>query len=189
MKQASTVASAWRRSHAGTPPVGFTMREDHPDAWVRLHTLPHGKRIPSSESERHTVLDRWNQVARLVFEAPGTVRVFVLEAGPTGASGHCRTLMEQTGLRQVSRRPAEWLRRLDVYMDMSEAAFWAGTLGWAAGCLDTLILAAAMDDVGPVTVFSMERGDALCPYDGGVDSFLREPLRTSVATVFREWVA
>ena len=102
MKQARTVASAWRRSHAGTPPAGFTMREEHPDVWVR---------------ERHTVLDRWNQVARLVFEAPGTVGVFVLEAGPSGASGHCRALMEQTGLRQASRHPAEWLRRLDVYKE------------------------------------------------------------------------
>jgi hypothetical protein len=69
-----------------------------------------GNGYPHSESERDTVLARWNEVAGFVFEAPETVGVFVLDT-------------------------------------------------------------------------------ALCPYDGGLDALLREPLRTSVATVFRSWVA
>ena len=185
----SAIIAAWRRTYVQTPPIGFMLRQQHPDAWLRVHTLPLGKRLPSTESERDTVLSRWNEVAGAVLEPRESVGVFVMDAGQTSSADGDPSLLERMAMSRISPFPSDWARQLDEYMEMSAAALWAGAIGWTATCLDELVLAAALDKMGAVTVFSTKHGDALCPYDGGIDAVLRDPLRRSVATAFGEWLA
>jgi hypothetical protein len=78
--EAAAVMNAWKRSYAETPPIGFLLRDDQPSAWVRLHTLPSGKRVPSKEHERRVVIERWNELAGLVLRDSEAVGTFVLDS-------------------------------------------------------------------------------------------------------------
>ena len=50
--------------------------------------------------------------------------------------------------------------------------------------------ARAQDEIGPLTLLSTKTGGLVCPYDGGIDIFLEDPLLVpSMRSQFRAWLS
>jgi hypothetical protein len=68
------------------------------------------------------------------------------------------------------------------------ARFLERTLLWQPGVLDEELKLRAVDELATLALFSKPLGSAFCPYDGGMDVFLRSPeLVLSMRRLFLHW--
>ena len=42
----------WKAWYPDSPPLAFALREIYPDLWLRIHSLPQGKRYAETDSEQ-----------------------------------------------------------------------------------------------------------------------------------------
>lgn len=152
------------------------------ERWVRIHSLPGGKRYPTTAAERVELLRRHNAVI-----------MAVLEAAPSVLLGY--------EFRGVGRLPvddplAPWLPAAPPVMriapedDDSEAtSVFAGLLSWAPGLLDGPLLAVANDQLR-LLLLNWSTGAAYAPYDGGADLFWPSRAeRERARTRFANWLS
>lgn len=176
--------SAWEAAFRRTPPIGYLLRERAADEWIRLYTLPEGERLPVTPDGIGEVLRRQNLVASTLFGVGATVTAWIThysDALPQlGGMGEWRLSAEQ---------PKWDLAGLDPEA-LDGAVFFERSLVWGAGALDAEMRLRAFDEIGPLTVFSPSLGSAICPYDGGMDLFLRtRELVPSLRALFPDWVS
>ena len=62
--RATELTSLWERSWSGSDPLGYVLREEHADRWVRFHSLPESKRHAESPDEYDEILRRHRTVLR-----------------------------------------------------------------------------------------------------------------------------
>lgn len=171
----------WIRHYSGIAPVGFVLRRTFRDRWIRFHYFDDDRRTPMSAGERSLVVERLNSIASAVW----------------GSSERCVLLLVSFGVRM----PPPWAAVLGVHQVRGEAVrkwkgqaeylgedlprFWCGQIDWHRGVLDKSFESVAIGNQGPVAVASVETGDCICPYEGGVDVFSKNPnLRTELARRF-----
>jgi hypothetical protein len=53
----------WALWYPDCPPEGYLLRDEYPDVWLRIHSLPRSKRYAESPGEYAELLSRHNQVA------------------------------------------------------------------------------------------------------------------------------
>jgi len=182
---AETVA-AWQAVFSGIPPAGYLVRDAHPKYWVRFHTMPQNRRLPKSPTDNEVVLYRLNKIADTLFVAAAEVSILVTVFDPDDA-----ILRILTGYRlgQVTLIPKEWLSMLEEYVDTSQMTIWASAIKWKPGCINDLFLAKALDTIGSLTMFAPELRTAMCPYDGGVDTFVpSSDSRSHLRQKFGSWL-
>jgi hypothetical protein len=61
----------------GSQPIGYRLRSDHPERWVRFHRLPDPKRFADNDDGYREILDRHRTVAQRVRQ----IRDLVCESG------------------------------------------------------------------------------------------------------------
>jgi hypothetical protein len=64
----------WQQWYPGTVPLGHRMRVSHSPRWLRIHSLPDGKRYAESASEEAALLAAHNRAADLVLGDRATVK-------------------------------------------------------------------------------------------------------------------
>jgi len=147
----------WFREHFGaTAPVGYCLRADHGDRWLRLHSLPGSKRYAEDDGERAEVRRRAWAAAAALFPAGSAVWLVVpsfyeppadvdelVACGPFEHPLFCEPL------------------RVEV-----------AQITWphGPGVFEALIDEIAIDALRAVW-FSVATGEAFAPYDGGIDLF------------------
>lgn len=160
---------AWCASWAGIEPVAADLKWDLPDNWLRIHSLPAGKRYPDSESEYRTLLDRHLTIIRdLDAAAPAS---FFWIIGPEWSKRRRLTRRAPVLLRQIGT-PVLW-GRLEPGDDTTFAArghLWATTTETA----DERTLAPLLRDVADagmsdVIIAPQDFAWLFLPYDGGAD--------------------
>jgi hypothetical protein len=173
----------WQQAFQGLPPLGFVLRFGLPDRWIRLYSLPGGKRYPTSDDETSELLQRHNMVATAVLGLGAPVTAWVAHFG------HEKPPLDLEQWKWVSEPPL-W-RGSEAELEALEGArFLERTLPWTPNALDDEFRFRADDRLPTLTVFSSERGSAFCPYDGGMDVFLRSPaLVDSIRRLFPSWLS
>jgi hypothetical protein len=145
------------------------MREEHPARWLRIHSLPGGKRYATSDAEKVMLLKRQNRAAEIVLGDPATVALLGYDLAGR------YTLPLDHPLRQFLFADAPPVMRLAPVDDDAEATSIFGALRvWRSGDLDDLLLGVA-DDRFRLLVVNWETGKSFAPYDGGADLFFASP--------------
>lgn len=144
----------WFREHFGaTAPVGYCLRVDHHERWLRLHSLPASKRYAEDDSERAEVRQRASAAASEVLPTGSPVWLVVpaFEHEIQGLS-----LTFEDGGRYEHERFEE-----PLHVRVAQTI-------WPHAGFDQLIDEVARDALRAVW-FSIASGEVFAPYDGGVD--------------------
>jgi hypothetical protein len=166
----------WFREHFGaTAPVGYCLRADHGDRWLRLHSLPGSKRYAEDDGERAEVRRRAWAAAAALFPAGSAVWLVVpsFDGAPSILDGLPRKV--------VAGGPFEHpLFCEPLRVDVAQIT-WPHGPGLFEALIDEIAIDAFAENSAPSPAsrtdasravwFSVATGEAFAPYDGGIDLF------------------
>lgn len=171
----------WRAWYPGAVPRGWAMRP-HRDRWLRVHSLPEGKRYPETEGERRLLLSRHNAAADAIVGAESCVLLGYDDVGRY-------TLPSDHPLRGWLPDAPPVMRLAPEGEDAEAASIFAGRVSWRPGILDGPLLEVAEDRLR-LMLLSWESGAAYAPYDGGADLFRSSQAERDVARArFSDWLS
>lgn len=166
-------------------PMGYMLREQVPERWMRIHSLPESKRYANTPSEYSILLERQNMVALEVLGSESECVVFI-------------------GWYPEGNQPVDI--RTQLLPDINSSAFslfmekrdedeellcvWCATLVWKANEFDHIIKTIADDEVRYASFASLGTGEIYAPYDGGADLFLRSSSRRDeLKRHYKDWLS
>jgi hypothetical protein len=159
------------------------LRSGAGDRWIRLYSLPDGKRFATTERETSALVQRQNLVASAVLGLGARVTVWATHYGDAGPP------LDLTHWKWVAEPPF-WRCSEQELDTLAGARFLERTLLWTPGALDEALKLRAVDELATLTLFSEPLGSAFCPYDGGMDVLLRSPeLAAAMRRLFPHWYA
>jgi hypothetical protein len=170
--------------YSDTEPRGWAMREEYPERWLRIHSLPEGKRYASSDDQLDILLDRHNSVAEAVL---GSAPVALL-----GYDYEGRDLLPNTHpLRSwlTAAPPIMQIPPDDDDEDAKATSVFGALIEWEVGALNARLLDVAADRLRLMLV-NWDTGAAYAPYDGGADLFWPSAAERDLAEErFRAWLS
>lgn len=144
---------AWNKFFTDIPMLGWKLREQKPELWFRIHSLPESKRYPESESEEAILLARHNEIAPDVL----------------GLKFHL--LLYWHWLE--SFHGIDGVKTEDFSDEDIETTLYSAKVGsWEPGGFNKVILAVANDELSQVVFLNPDTGNVYAPYDGGADIFI-----------------
>jgi hypothetical protein len=178
----------WNSWYPNSPPVGFLLRDAAPHRWLRIYSLPEGKRYPTSGFEYAELRRRHHVVANDVLGSGAPCALLLLGAcsNTTGAD-----LANMLGLGQEA---VPFVTELDSSISQEPDGIFAtamclfgGEIVWHAPYFDGFIAATAEDRVDGLVV-ELHTGGVYAPYDGGADLFYpTEVQRNQAWQQFADW--
>ena len=94
-------ATRWAAWYGATPPIGFLLREEYPDRWLRIHSLRSAARYPRSGWDYAELIRRHNTIANHVL-GPGAESAFIVfcecSGGPPASSTWGGSVEDNSGL-------------------------------------------------------------------------------------------
>ena len=157
----------WRKAFPDCDPAGYMLREQLPERWWRLHSLPLSKRYPDDENEMKIVLHRANAVASDIL----------------GNGAACWTVSSvfhkleekfQTKWEQKVQHPHDMQRafKWQAYDDEQVFHAYAGSCCWWPIKQNDLLSQLANDEARDILWISKKTDAIFAPYAGGVDIFM-----------------
>ncbi|MCA9612830.1 MAG: hypothetical protein H6722_16295 [Sandaracinus sp.] len=174
------LADRWRHFYANLPPQGARLRKRLADRWLRIHSLPGGKRFAEGPDDETELLMRANTAASVLLGEGNEVWVVAasFELEPPGQ------LPEVPGLMLTPAITCEPDDDLET-----RVVFHAAKVTWQDGAFDDAILAVA-EDRRRVLWMNDATGEVLAPYDGGFDLVLtHRARRDALREQWKSWVA
>lgn len=172
--------SLWRRFYGPLPPQGPRLRKRLPDRWLRIHSLPQGKRFAEGPDDEAELLTRANTAASVVLGEGATVWMIAasFELEPPGQLPELQGVTLEPA---ITCEPDEDLE--------TRAVFHGARVAWQDGVFDDAILAVA-EDRRRVIWMNEQTGEVFAPYDGGVDLVLtHRPRRDALREQWRAWLS
>jgi len=160
---AADFEARWRRWYAGTPPLGFLLREAHPDRWLRIHSLPGGKRCADTPAERAGLLLRHNAALSAVVRGEDALLLgYDHDGADRPPAGHPLARWLADAPKVMALPPGDDVAALTTVFALH--------LAWRPGILDDALLQVAEDHTRLMVVNAVT-GATYAPYDGGADLF------------------
>lgn len=163
----------WHRTYGGTPLVGYVLRQQLPDRWLRIHSLPDSQRYPTDDAETAEVLRRQHTVFRDLI----------------GDGGRCVRVQTDYGEGAVPGDVFNTLREEDAELadDFPQRM---ATFTYSEGELDDVLVAVANDEVRMVLFVGIDARSILAPYDGGMDIIVESrERRDELKRRYAEWLS
>ena len=186
---AEAFKAQWRGWYGNAPPIGHVLRRLHPEAWLRIHSLPESKRYAQTQEQWTELLARHNTVATTML-GDGSPCILVTPR----FSGRGKPMPKQLApaLQRLGKFDDSWpgatALRDSIDPDV-EAWLYAQELTWRRGALDAQLRAAANDETRFLLV-SCISGQVYAPYDGGADLFFRsDEERSRSRKRYRDWLS
>jgi hypothetical protein len=173
-----TLITRWTDWYPTAPPVPWLLREACPGDWFRVYTLPDGKRYPESTVEAATVRARRDAVLESVLKSGSAFEAFLGRYAE-----NAEPEVECYGV------VAQHYRTVKVDSDVNLSIY------RYAGLWDIERFALLLDDIAhgrepSWVLLNAETGDAIAPYDGGVDVFVPDNTRRIAArSLFADWIS
>lgn len=153
------MTARWARSGWPAPPIGFLLRSACPDNWLRIHFFA-DKRYPETEADDAQVADRFRTCGDQLFESGEDLDLYRYRFVPDPEDPF------------DSLPKAEWVRGCS----------------WQPVDLQQDLKATAHDQEGSFLLHSPRSGNAMAPYPGGIDLFLKEAgQKEALAATLAEW--
>lgn len=179
----SNFEASWKKAFDQLPPFGWALRKAFPKRWIRIHSLPGSKRLPTNDSDEQELLRRHQEVARVVLgasETPWCVAVCpqTQRADPQKES-------------MLARMAAGWPRSEPSLRELAGGT-WSDPVSIVVGRnspSDSALLAIAHDRLRALWMHP-ETKEVMAPYDGGVDLILIDGSRTATLRQrFAKWLS
>ena len=180
--RAAELSDLWERAWPDADPLGYILRVEYADQWVRFHSLPESKRYAENAAEYDEVLRRHRTVRHELRGSDDVQTLLVIatdwdwEDLAAGWSKH--------------RLPGAWPWRgspADDDPDAGRNYFWAAS-GLSSKELDTLLIAVAGDECR-VVIGASDLTWLYCPYDGGADVLLPSAVeRDALEERYADWL-
>jgi hypothetical protein len=176
----------WESWYPQSLPVGHLLREAHPDRWLRIYSLPGGRRYPETDTDWAELVNRQLAAADVVL---GRGAECVLVAAYVGDLPDDRWFSKEFDLAPLA------LVREDFPEDGSEPEdhaldLWVTPARWEPSAFEPAIRRRA-DDRGPAFLLvALATGRVYAPYDGGADLFAPDArTRLEFRAALRPWVS
>jgi len=172
MSEMSAFLEKWSVWYPKVPPIGFLLRLEYPERWMRIHSLPDSRRYPTSETDQAELLMRHNTVACDLLREDETCALFVYnEAGSESwRDVEARIGLPGQGLHDLGLLPS-WLWEDDERSQFDCPMTLRGAMvQWRSGAFNSFILAVANEEIRGLVV-EYGTGQVYAPYDGGADLF------------------
>lgn len=174
---AAALTARWDQRWPGAQPSGPSLRAACPDRWVRLYTLPQGRRPARTPAERAEVHGRIAAVRAALADGHAPLVVGEDWDAADGVGGWTQRLL-----------PAARPWRIATLGD-APSYFWV-TTGADLGPLVDAVIDAVIDDRAAVVLADPSLGWVLAPYDGGIDVFSSDvAARDALARRFASWAS
>lgn len=174
-------ATLWDRWYPEAPPIGFVLRDIYPERWLRIHSLPHGLRYPTSGWQQAELIRRHSAVATDVLGEGARFAFLLLRscAGPESVGVGQRAGITAGELPDaLSLSPHLWDDH-SGYFGEPMGLVGAEVL-WQPGDFIGFIVAVANDRVRGVLA-NLSTGAVYAPYDGGADLFFATEVERDLA--------
>ena len=160
--RAAHLTELWERSWPDHDPLGYVLRVQYADRWVRFHSLPESKRYAESPAEYDEIVRRHRTILHELHGSENFQTLHVI-----AADWDWQDLAAGWSKRRL---PGAWPWRgspADDDPDGGRNYFWAAS-GLASKEIDALLIAVA-DDECRVVIGAPDLTWLYCPYDGGAD--------------------
>jgi hypothetical protein len=176
---------AWERHRAGFRPIGWMLRVDGAEHWLRFHSFPQSRRYADTPEERQILLYRQNLLAT---EVLGGEPCWLVQTRWIDESDE-PDLTERSGLRTNLPLDFQFITKNEIDEDQRWNVHAVET-EWQAGAFDELLCSIA-DERAPATLWmSSPTGAIFAPYDGGIDLFLPTQSRVrGLADAHADWLS
>ena len=174
----------WNATYAGVPFVPHRLRSAHGQRWLRVHSLPRGKRYAETQDEYVEILRRQNTV---IDDLIGVGHPYELVFGYFGEERD----LPRAVVAALGRLHAAPLLTLAPEQSGKEKAFplFAASPTWMTRQLDVVLRAVADDLLETPLLVGVERGCVIAPYDGGMDIFVaNESKRDELRERYAGWL-
>lgn len=165
------------------------LRQTQTRSWLRIHSLPGGKRIARTSQEETELLRRQNEVGAAILGEGKCIALVLTYANGYRGEAECeaiRSLPTET----VEARDQVWRMPDALLEDLEDTVFGVAMLRWHTHALDGLIRKVALGETAPLLFFALDSGWIYSPYDGGADLFVcSEADRNRFQEVFGEYVS
>ncbi|WP_340698033.1 DUF3885 domain-containing protein [Cellulosimicrobium funkei] len=164
--RATRLTELWEHRWPGVEPLGHVLRVEHPDRWVRFHSLPESKRCAENATDDEEIVRRHRTVLHELLGSADSRAfhgVYVV-----GVDWDWRDLAAGWTKRRL---PGAWPWRSSTPDgDDAPQYFWAVS-DRSPQEIDALLLGAA-DDQCHIVIGAHDLSWLYCPYDGGADVLL-----------------
>ena len=165
----SDFLARWDIWYPDAPPIGFLLREEYEDRWLRIHSLPEGKRNATSDQEYDEILRRHNRVATDVLGAHAACVLLLgphpTERGVTHLAEQCR--FPESGFGDAGPLSPKLWDADEGFYGVPMSLSGSRTV-WLEGAFDRFILEVAEDRVRGLFVAD-DGWQVYAPYEGGAD--------------------
>jgi hypothetical protein len=179
----------WAEWYPYTPPVGALLRDAHPDVWLRIHSLPGSKRLPSSGFD-YAEIQRRHAVLTTEMLGVESCLILLLHTCHGRGSHHvgADAGFGDRGLPKAGMLSSElWDEETGVFA--APMCVYGVVSPAIPGKLNGFI-AAASEDRAHGVVLNLASGRVFAPYDGGVDLFFESAVARDLARVrFADWLS
>jgi hypothetical protein len=184
-------STAWDKFWSACPPVVPLLRHRFASRLVRFHTLPEGKRYPTSDAEHAEILHRHRTLLKTLMgdAAPGRAALIAITCSWSETSA--RTPRDHR-VAVITPRARHW--RSDDRATEPGFHSWqhhyASTSDLNDPALDQLLWLVATDWTDDVILIDAACTWAFHPYDGGADVFvIGRQEREHLADAYAAWLA
>lgn len=162
----------WNGFFPSTPPIGWCLRTEHSDIWLRIYSLPEGKRYPESQAEMESILCRHDIVAKSVLGVDQRLLVFWYWKSDVPGLGGIKIL--------------DYIEDEETTFDI----FGTEVNGWNLEEFSPLLMEVANDEISSVVFYNPVSGNVYAPYDGGADLLIQSDVARSLfSDKYAAWVS
>ncbi len=185
----SMLQAAWARAYPRCPPLRYLLRELYHERWLRVHSLPAARRLPTCSEDEREVLRRHELVAARMLTTSREVALIVGYAnGYTGRPMPPSVVGFE--LELMSNWADTWRGDAKLAEDLEETVFAASVMNYRDGRFSQVILEVAYGHTAPLLFFALESGLIYSPYDGGADLFFESTGARDLARAdFVDWIS
>ena len=177
-------AERWLREFPRARPLGWQVRTAYATRWLRLYTLPEGKRPPEGPAELAEVLRRIEAVAEDVIGEGETVEIVVPSSGPA----HDPSTLP-TDFRTLDPSPLLPVPGPADLEGETTPPLWHASAVWSPGLLAQTFSEVAEGSRGSVLLFGPCRDEVVSPYEGGVDVIGHDETLRGLRMRRRTWLS
>ena len=169
---------AWDEKWGKTPPIASLLRTTNEERWLRIHTLPDSKRVPSSSAEAETVLRRHRSI---LSELAVTEELIVI----------CVRFEGESAPQSIDHRVWEYWQTIEDDDHFAEPAYlYTALLEPSSPALAQVLSLAAIDELPGTIIAPVDLGWLYHPYDGGADIIAPTTLeRDRLRRQFEAWLS
>jgi hypothetical protein len=177
------LTQVWTQAWEGFPPLGYSLRNQFPERWVRFHSLPGSHRYPDTEDDYRTILYRHNTLLREL----GAATTYLITIASPDDDLSAQSQPVTAGLHPNA---VKWMHVNDPDTEDGPTQVYVSRELYVPGCFDLLLMAVADDQAAGVIIADEDMRWLYHPYDGGADIIAGSPqLRHQLRTNHPDWLS